>query len=549
MHPRSLFWLPLLLIACAGGAGPDEDAGTSDSVPDEIVADSAEDAPAAMDSVPEIVPDVLDPEDVPLEDLVPDVGGEIEPPPEVFDLLDVDEDLLADVPWDLPADVPPDAPPGDVSEEIFEYAWQPDGPCGTPSYDWLPPSEVGEVLSWEHQLLYSLPPELIQMLLAEQGYPDLIQVTYGTRVYKIRYVTQDHGVAREATAMVAVPDVPAEELPYIATTILFLHPTMGFANKCAPSSSVEGAAAALLPAALGFIGVAPDYLGMCGAEEPCEDVPHPYLIGEPTAVASWDSVRAAHALLELIDDVPAVIPDGQVVPWGFSQGGHAALFTDRYGPVYAPEFEVPCTLAVVPPGDLAGQAFLALDALDGAAKLGTGFMVAAAIWYAPAVGAASLFNANGPKDYATWLLEVFPTTCSSGKLVEGAQYIDDLYNPDFLLAVLAGGLEAVDPWGCIALENSITSAPPPYLGTSKLLYLIAQNDELVDNDVERAAAQQLCDAGVPIDFMECAGGSHVGTAESTIGYQVTWLYECLAGVGPADDEICVIDDPVDCDAL
>ncbi len=244
-----------------------------------------------------------------------------------------------------------------------------------------------------------------------------------------------------------------------------------------------------------------------------------------------------------------MVSDGQVVPWGFSQGGHAALFTDRYGPVYAPEFDIPCTLAVVPPGDLAGQAFLALDALDGAAELGTGFMVAAALWYAPTAGAASLFNANGPKDYATWLLEVFPTTCNSGKLIEGAQYIDDLYNPDFLLAVLAGGLESVDPWGCISLENSITSAPPPYLGTSKLLYLIGENDELVDRDVERATVQQLCDAGVPIDFLECAGGSHTGTAESTIGYQVTWLFECLAGDGPPEEELCVIDDPVDCGAL
>ena len=407
------------------------------------------------------------------------------------------------------------------------------------------------MISWEKELLYSLPPELIQQFLQEYGYPDLLEVTYGTRVYKIRYLTQDHGALTEATAMVAIPNIPLGEGPaFSAPTVLFLHPTVGFGNSCAPSTTFIGPAEALLPASLGFIGVAPDLLGMCGGEDPCEDVPHPYLIGEPTAIAAWDAVRAAHELLEIIDDAPTVVPDGQVVPWGFSQGGHGALFADRYGPVYAPEFEIPCALAVIPPGDLAGQAFLALDALDGAAKLGTAFMVAAALWYDHPAGAASLFNANGPKDYSTWLLDIYPDTCGSGgKFTEGAQYIDDIYNPDFLLAVLAGGLESMEPWGCVALENSINSAPPPYLGTSKLLYLIAENDELVDRDVERAAVQELCDAGYAIDFRECSGGSHAGTAEATILYQLDWLNACLAGEGPAPEEICVIDDPVDCGSL
>ncbi|MFH1529321.1 MAG: lipase family protein [Pseudomonadota bacterium] len=533
MLARALLLFPLLFIACAGGTDTRDDADAAD----QILADVTDDIPEPADVVAP-------------EDLLLDFHGDAETGVEVFDLLDA-EDLSADLPEDTIPDVPPeDVPPEDVVEEIFEYVWQPDGPCGTTVYEWLPPDAVGGIVSWEPEPLGTMPPTLIQQLLQEFGYPALIPVNYGTRVFKMRYLTQDHGVLTEATAMVGIPDFDPGDGPSLAaTTVLYLHPTLGFANKCALSGTLEGAAAAALPATMGFIAVAPDYLGMCGTEEPCEDIPHPYLIGEPTAIASWDAARAAHALLELIDASPTVVPDGKVVPWGHSQGGHAALFTDRYGPVYAPEFEIPCTIAVVPPGDLAGQALLALDALDGAARLGTGFMIAAALWYDPPAGAASLFNANGPKDYASWLLEVFPTTCNDGKFVEGAQTIDDIYNPDFILQVLGSGLESVDPWGCISLENSIPHASPPFLSTSRLLYLIAENDSLVDQGVERAAVQELCDAGYAIDFLECTGGSHTGTAIDTIGYQVTWLLECLAGEGPAPEELCILSDSVDCGAL
>ena len=47
--------------------------------------------------------------------------------------------------------------------------------------------------------------------------------------------------------------------------------------------------------------------------------PHPYLIGEGEARATLDSVRAARQMSELT-------LDKRMVVWGYSQGGHAALW-------------------------------------------------------------------------------------------------------------------------------------------------------------------------------------------------------------------------------
>ena len=69
--------------------------------------------------------------------------------------------------------------------------------------------------------------------------------------------------------------------------------------------------------------------------------PHPYLIGEGEARAALDSVRAARQMSELT-------LDKRMVVWGFSQGGHAALWTGIVGPRYVPELEILGVAAIAP---------------------------------------------------------------------------------------------------------------------------------------------------------------------------------------------------------
>src|SRR6266576_194123 len=73
--------------------------------------------------------------------------------------------------------------------------------------------------------------------------------------------------------------------------------------------------------------------------------PHPYLIGEGEARAALDSVRAARQMSELA-------LDQRIVVWGYSQGGHAALWTGIVGPRYAPDLEILGVAAIAPAANI-----------------------------------------------------------------------------------------------------------------------------------------------------------------------------------------------------
>src|SRR6185436_2091071 len=73
--------------------------------------------------------------------------------------------------------------------------------------------------------------------------------------------------------------------------------------------------------------------------------PHPYLIGEGEARAALDSVRAAR-------QIPDLTLDRRMVVWGYSQGGHAALWTGIIGPRYAPDLEIRGVAAIAPAANI-----------------------------------------------------------------------------------------------------------------------------------------------------------------------------------------------------
>lgn len=525
-------------VADVADAGPDALADAADATPDavEVPDGSAEDTADATDAT-----DAPEPEDA--ADAVADTADT------------TPEDALTDAAWEDAADSADaaDADPADTADAApedagppFEYAWQPGGPCDAPPYEWLPPSEVGKLLSYESMPLYSQSPETIKLLLAQLGYPgDELPITHGTLAWRIRYLTQDRGQLVEATAMVGVPNHGSSPDPVSVDAVLFMHPTVGYADQCAPSDGLYGGAAAVLPASFGYISVAPDLIGMCGAANPCGGF-HPYLIGEPTAIAALDAVRAAEELLALVAADTHVQPTHRVVPWGGSQGGHAALFVDRYAPVYAPEVDIGCVIAIVPPSDLAGQAAAALAVLDSSTALGTAFLAAAVLWYTPAGGAAAVFNAAGSVDFAAQVVGTFPTTCSTGDLVKGAQSAEDLFAAGFLEAISSGDLGALPPWGCIAAENSLPTTSVPLLSDSEILFVLGSADEIVDHATEIASFETLCTQGYRLELVDCAGASHGDTAVDSLPLQIAWIQSCLAGEGIPEELTCVVTPPSSC---
>jgi pimeloyl-ACP methyl ester carboxylesterase len=176
-------------------------------------------------------------------------------------------------------------------------------------------------------------------LLRSEPLKDVI-LPAGLRGWRILYATtvNDSTPATAIATVFAPTDPPAGPRPVIA----WEHATTGLLQKCMPS--LLSAPTAGIPARdgivmAGWVVVATDY---SFAER---GGPHPYLIGEGEARAALDSVRAARQMSELT-------LDKRMVVWGYSQGGHAALWTGMIGQRYAPELEILGVAAIAPAANI-----------------------------------------------------------------------------------------------------------------------------------------------------------------------------------------------------
>src|SRR5580765_1698569 len=176
-------------------------------------------------------------------------------------------------------------------------------------------------------------------LLRSEALKDVI-LPAGIRGWRILYATTvDDSTPATAVAPVFAPTgPPTGPRPVIA----WEHATTGLLQKCMPSllsAPTKGIPGCDQIVMAGWVVVATDY---SFAEK---GGPHPYLIGEGEARAALDSVRAARQMPELTLDKRMVI-------WGYSQGGHAALWTGIVGPRYAPDLEICGVAAIAPPANI-----------------------------------------------------------------------------------------------------------------------------------------------------------------------------------------------------
>ncbi len=176
-------------------------------------------------------------------------------------------------------------------------------------------------------------------LLRSEPLKDVI-LPAGMRGWRILYATTvDDSTPATAVATVFAPtDPPAAPRPVIA----WEHGTTGLLQKCmpslwsAPSAGIPGRDRIVMA---GWVVVETDY---SFAEK---GGPHPYLIGEGEARAALDAVRAARQMSKLT-------LDQRMVVWGYSQGGHAALWTGIIGPRYAPDVEILGVAAIAPAANI-----------------------------------------------------------------------------------------------------------------------------------------------------------------------------------------------------
>lgn len=163
----------------------------------------------------------------------------------------------------------------------------------------------------------------------------------GGEVRRILYTTTD-AFGRDAVAS-ALVIVPTDPPPGPRPVISWNHGTTGVARGCAPSLMDGSATKWAIPAVeealeRGWVVVGTDYSGQGTVGD------FPYLVGPGEARSSIDAVRAAR-------EIEGLTLSHDVVVWGHSQGGHAALWTEPVAADYASDVRIRGTAALAPVAD------------------------------------------------------------------------------------------------------------------------------------------------------------------------------------------------------
>ncbi|HEY8216983.1 MAG TPA: lipase family protein [Acidimicrobiia bacterium] len=168
-----------------------------------------------------------------------------------------------------------------------------------------------------------------------------IEAPDGAKAWRVLYHSRT--VDGRDIAVSGVVVAPEDKPPKGGRPILsWAHGTTGIADVCAPSKSPTIASSIPYVADFlkaGYVVAATDYegLGTPGV--------HPFLVGDSEAHGVLDAARAARRL----DGTGA---GRDLVVFGHSQGGHAALFAGERARSYAPELRLDGVVAGAPAADL-----------------------------------------------------------------------------------------------------------------------------------------------------------------------------------------------------
>ncbi|MCK6522222.1 lipase family protein [Myxococcota bacterium] len=410
--------------------------------------------------------------------------------------------------------------------------------CGSAAYDWLPPDSLGAVVELEEEEDWALSATNLDALLGLVDLDALAPSPYGARGARLRYTTQDKGVEVEATAMIAAPDPgPAGPLP----TLLYLHPTTGMEDHCAPSGrDLLWTAVPLVLASRGYLVVAPDYLGQNGFGDEAE-TPHPYLAADPAAVATLDAVRAAWGA----EDLP-VLGDNErtqrLALFGASQGAHHALWAQRAASELLPEAELDAVVVSSPPGALDDMMRLGLESL----RIGTAgsalILHQLNEWHGGLGDVRALLN----PDFLPTFDESLYEDCPEAKVPDGVDAVTDVWDLAFVEETLSEGL--ADPWACMLEESSVGHPRIPPAPETPILYVYGDADEVSNPSLQAAEAALLCAQGYDVETLVCAGGGHTDTVLTSVPRQLDWLAARLAGEPLDEDQLCAEVAALDCAA-
>lgn len=327
---------------------------------------------------------------------------------------------------------------------------------------------------------------------------------YRAKAWKILYATRDYaGRPIASSGYVILPDsAPSnvEKRRFIA----WAHPTIGVARQCAPTLRQTPIRAILglnELVAMGHVVTATDYpgLGTIG--------PVGYMVGLGQSQAVIDSVRAAK-------QIPGVGGGNDYAVWGYSQGGHAALFASLISADYAPELNLKGVAAVAPPTNLSALVLANSNTISG--NVLSSFTLGAwSVKYK-----VPLTTVLRPETIQT--IKAINENCID-KLESGVDIFkaQSKLGNDFLPARSL----TIQPWRNLLAVNSISglSARVP------ALVLQGSIDTIVKPQVTRTFVRNSCRNGAVVSYMELQGLGHTKASTAAIVPATNWLNARLNG--------------------
>lgn len=316
--------------------------------------------------------------------------------------------------------------------------------------------------------------------------------------WRMLYLSES--VAGDKIVVTGLGVVPDTEAPPGGRNIVTLtHGTTGSADICAPSKAPGGFGELILlgpSVADGSIIAATDYEGMGtpGA--------HPYLVGVSEGRSALDAALAARQL-------PSAEAGTKLGVMGYSQGGHAAMWTAELADEWAPELDLVGTFAGAPPTEIS---LIVGAALPGGAS---SFLYLLVAGYAKAYGdkadPATFFSRAGLRD-----LDLADELCV-GELFGALADVDaDAYLP---------GAGSGPPWSGLARQNDagteIVDAP--------LLIIHSAVDETVPAVLSEIAFDRLCSLGQVVERRVPPEGTHSGAAPPAYEAAQEWMQARFEG--------------------
>ncbi|MFC5433409.1 alpha/beta fold hydrolase [Microbacterium suwonense] len=314
------------------------------------------------------------------------------------------------------------------------------------------------------------------------------EVPVGAAALRILYSsTYSDGHPALVSAVVEYPLTDAEDGS--RTVLAWEHGTTGVAQECAPSLLDNALSEEAIPGigraiANGWVVVATDYPGQGTSGR------YPYLIGEGEGRAALDAARA----VVHIEDARA---SSEVLLWGHSQGGHAALWAGQIAESYAPELHVRGVAALSAAADPLTEARTVVSAGSAISSVATPYMLVPYADEYPDIEFSAVVHPAG-----TAIVDAMASRCA--------------VDSTMLASVLSASAVAHDaPLFALDLESGPIAerlgrniadgiVPAPlFLGQGV-------DDEVIPISMQRALAASLNEAGRDVEVREYEGRSHMG---------------------------------------